>query len=407
VGWCGSDAQFSYVASALAARHESLWQAIVAANGQSLYGNGSLHPLAIAEKYALFDVLHQAWLYKALLLGLTLGCIAAFAALVRAVAGETIAWLSACTVAAALPLQAFHDADLANGGMAQLVLLALLASLGAWRRAVLGRNLWAALLALALYAAAGLTCEIAYLFFPLYACVVRPARSWLRACAGTWPFALVTLALGATSVWLRAHVPFAGGRDYHAETHAAAWQIARLEGAPFALRVPVALAFAGGVFALLGPLAGAARAVKVSRALVALALFAIADLTAGTNAIAGTALRELTASQAVVERAFARGLARDVPPGATIVLPRDASWVCEDPDCPDGLAPTYLLYGLTGRRYLTVAPENRAYANVTAFRLTYATGPEAATVTLERGGAAPVVARYRERAGGAWSLSPG
>jgi hypothetical protein len=471
-----------------------LWQAIVAANSLWLDSNGRLYPLAIAEKYALFDVLHQPWLYKALLLGLTLGCIAAFAALVRAVAGETTAWLSACVVAAALPLRAYHDADLAYNGMLQLVLLALLASLGAWRRAVLGRAFWAAPLALALYAAAGLTYEIAYLFFPLYACVVRPARSWLRACAGTWPFVALTLALGGISAWLRARIRFSDASNYSAGTHPAAyaatfakeliagcplvyeffdpqrifpdaWQIARLAAGPYAFRIPVALAFAVAVFALLRRPAGpehardgrpgataalgvglavlpvpliaasakyqrelvwglgylpvfiqifgvallltvAARVAKVPRALVALGLFLVADLTAGTNAIVGEALHSATASQALVGRAFARGLARIAPPGATIVLPYDPSWVCENPLCPDGLAPTYFIYGLTGRRYVTVAPDDRAYANLTAFRLTYTAGPNASTVTLERAGAAPVVARYRELPGGTWSLSP-
>jgi len=493
VGWYGDDAQFSYLTSALAARHETLWQAIVAANALWLDHNGRLYPLAIVEKYALFDLIHQATLYKALLLGLTLACIAAFAGLVRVLAGETAAWLSACVVAAALPLRAYHDADLAYNGMLQLILLALLASLGAWRRAVLGRDPWAALLALVLYAAIGLTYEIGYLFFPLYACVVRPARSWPRAVLGVWPFALTSVALGAASAWLRAHVRFAGGSSYRAGTDPAAyatafakeliagipltyelfdpqhlfpslWQIARLDAGPYAFRIPVALAFALAVFALLSWRAGAARAgegrarlgvaaalgaglavlpvplialsakyqhelawglgylpvflqlfgvalllataacaTNVARALVAVALFLVADLTAGTNAIVGEALQQATASQAIVARAFARGLARDVPPGATIVLPPDEIWVCEDPVCPDGLAPTYFLYGLTGRRYVTAAPGD-AYAKATAFRLTYRAGREAAVVTLERGGAAPLVARYRELESGAWSV---
>lgn len=464
-----------------------MWHAIVAANALWLWDNGRLYPLAIAEKYALFDVLHEALPYKALLLGLTLACIAAFAALVRAVAGDTVAWLSACVVAAALPLRAYHDADLAYNGMLQLVFLALVASLGAWRRAILGRDPWAGSLALLLYAACGLTYEIAYLFFPLYACVVRPDRAWPRACLLTWPFALVSAALAAASAWFRARIRYVAGSDYSAGTHPAAyatafakellagvpltyelfnpqhifpslWRIAELAAGPYAFRIPLALAFAVLVWALLDRPAGAARfggadparlgaasalgaglavlpvpliaasakyqrelvwgfgylpafvqvfgvalllavlarATGAPRALIALGLFLLADLTAGTNAIVGAALQKATASQAVVERAFARGLARDAPPGATIVLPRDAAWACEDPLCPDGLSPTYLFYGLTGRRYVTVAADNRAYANATAFRLTFTAGRDTATVMLARGGAVPVVARYRE-----------
>ncbi len=486
MGWYGDDAQFSYLASALAARHETLWHAIVAANALWLWDNGRLYPLAIAEKYALFDVLRGALPYKALLLGLTLACIAAFAALVRAVAGGTVAWLSACIVAAALPLRAYHDVDLAYNGMLQLVFLALVASLGAWRRAILGRDPWAASIALLLYAACGLTYEIAYLFFPLYACVVRPDRAWPRACLLTWPFALVSAALAAGSAWLRARIRYVAGSDYSAGMHPGAYaaafakellagvpltyelfnpqhifpsllQIAELAAGPYAFRIPLALAFAALVWTLLGRPAGAARAgddrarlgaaaalgaglavlpvpliaasakyqrelvwglgylpafiqvfgvalllavparaCNAPRALVALGLFLVADLTAGTNAIVGEALLKVTASQAVVERAFARGLARDAPPGATIVLPRNAAWACEVPLCPDGLSPTYLFYGLTGRRYVTVAADNRAYANATAFRLTFTAGPDAAGVMLARGGAAPIVARYRE-----------
>jgi hypothetical protein len=147
-----------------------------------------------------------------------------------------------------------------------------------------------------------------------------------------------------------------------------------------------------------------ARAANVPRALVATGLFLVADLTAGTNAIVGEALQNATASQAVVERALRRGLAAVAPPGATIVLPPNASWACELPLCPDGLSPTYLFYGLTGRRYVTVDADNRAYANATAFRLTFAAGAKTADVTLARGGPVPVVARYRELPGGAWSI---
>jgi hypothetical protein len=493
VGWYGDDAQFSYLASALAARHETLWDAIVAANALWIDANGRLYPLAIAEKYAVFTYVRDPAAYKALLLGLTLACIAAFAALVRAIAGEKVAFLAACFGAAAFSLRAYHDANLAYNGMLQLVFLATVASLAAWRRAVLARDPLAALAAVVLYAASGLTYEVAYLFFPLYACVVRPARSWPRAVAATWPFALTTLALGGVSAWLRSRVEFAPGSDYRAGTQAAAYaatfvkqfvagipltyeffdpqrlfpslqKIATLDAGPYAFRIPVALAFAVLAFVLLGrdrgasphggshlgaaaalgvglavlpvplvaasgkyqrelawglgylpvfmqtfgialSLAVAVRAARLPRALVALGLFLIADLTSGTNAIVGEALHTETTSRAVVERAFARGLARDVPPGATIVLPSDLSWVCEDPLCPDGLTPAYLIYGATGRRYATAAPEDRAYAGASAFRLRYAAVPGAETVTLERGGAAASSARYRETASGAWTLA--
>lgn len=429
------------------------------------------------------------------MLGLTLACIGAFAALVRAIAGPPAAVLAACILAAAFPLRAYHDANLAYNGMLQVVFLTLVASLAAWRRAVIARDPWAAVLAVALYAANGLTYEVSYLFFPLYACVVRPARSWPRALTGTWPFALTSLALAATSLWLRTQVRLDPGSDYSLNAHAAAYapafakqlvaglplsyelfdpqrifpslrRIALLDAGPYAFRIPAALAFAVAVFALLGRrdagtsgaregsrfgaatalglglavlpvplvaasvkyqrelewgfgylpafvqifgtallLAVAARAAKIPRALLAAALFVVADLTAGTNAIVGQALQSETASRAVVERAFARGLARDVPPGATIVLPSDLPWVCEDPLCPDGLSPRYLIYGLTGRRYTTVAPQDAAYANVTAFRLTYAAEPAAVRVVLERRGAAPSAALYTEAASGTWSLT--
>jgi hypothetical protein len=477
----------------LAARHETLWAAIVAAEAVWRETNGRLYPLAIAQKYALFDVLRDAAPYKALLLGLTLACIAAFAGLVRALADGRTALLCAAFAAAGFALRAYHDANLAYNGMLQLVFLMLVASLFAWRRAVLRRSAGAALLAFALYVANGLTYEIAYLFFPLYACVVRPGRSWPRALAGTWPFALATLGLGLASAYLRSRVAFAPDSDYRAGTQALAYgatfakqaaagipltyefldpqrlfpslqKIALFDAGPYNFRIPAALAFAAALFAALGRSATAApndderarlgaagmlglglavlpvpllaasakyqrelawglgylpvfvqtfgvallcavamRATRAPRALVALVLFAIADLTSGTNAIVGEAVSAETASRGVVARAFARGLARGVPAGATIVLP-SLPWVCEDPLCPDGLSPAYLLYGLTGRRYATVAPGD-AYALPTAFRLGYASDPRAATVTLERDGAAPFRARYRETSSGAWSLA--
>jgi hypothetical protein len=507
VGWYADDAQFSYLSSALEARHETLWHAIVAANQLWIEANGRLYPLAIAEKYALFDVLRDPVAYKAVLIGLTLACIAAFAGLVRAVADATTALLAACIVAATLPLRAYHDANLAYDGMLQVVFLSLTASLAAWRAAALGRNPWAALLAIALYAANCLTYEIAYLFFPLYACVVRPARAWPRAILGTWPFVAITLGLGGTSIWLRSRVHLDPTSDYSLGLQAGAYattfakqllagvpltyeffdpqrlfpslqKIALLNAGPYAFRIPAALAFVailvvlarfGGIArtanerparqlgsallgaALLGaglavlpvPLIAASakyqrelawgwgylpafvqafgvalllavlvrallvRAVRMPLAVAALALFVAADLTAGSNAIVGEALGTETASRGVVERAFARGLGRDVPPGATIVLP-NLPWVCEEPLCPDGLRPGFLLYGLTGKRYTTVAPDDPAYANVTAFRLTYsAAARDAATVALARGGAAPSDVRYREFRNGAWSLSRG
>jgi hypothetical protein len=155
----------------------------------------------------------------------------------------------------------------------------------------------------------------------------------------------------------------------------------------------VALAIAAGL-----------RAIRMPTVPAALALFVVADLTAGTNAIVGEALGTETASLGVVERAFQRGLARDAPPGATIVLPRTLPWVCENPLCPDGLSPDYLLFGLTGRRYSTVAPDEIAYANITAFRLTYATNGKLARVELDRGGGAPSKASYEEHSSGTWSL---
>lgn len=216
-GWYGDDAAFSALPAQLRATHTSLAQAIAAANALWIDANGRFYPVAIAEKYVVFDLFTNLVAYKAFLLVSTLATLAAFYALVRRFVNDGFAALAILATVACLQERAYHDSVLAYNGMMQLVALALFAGLGLVARARGASARPAIACAVALHALACATYEIAYLFFPLYGAAVwivtADARLALRRML---PFGVTSVAFVVVSMVLRARSALTADSAYRA-----------------------------------------------------------------------------------------------------------------------------------------------------------------------------------------------
>lgn len=220
--WLGDDAFYSLLRGALIARHVSLMHAIVQAFTLWLFANGRFYPGHILEKYLVFYVFTGLVAYKAFLVAATLLTVEVFR---RCVAGYTttaIANLSGLVVVALFTLRGYHDPILSYNAGPQAVAMLMLLSLMAFRRALVQPGWIAYAGSVALYAAAVLSYEDAYLLCVLFPLVARtqrvPGRDAIRLAV---PYAAVAGALIALSLVMRrlVQLPNASGYAFGADPH--------------------------------------------------------------------------------------------------------------------------------------------------------------------------------------------
>jgi hypothetical protein len=214
-GWFGDDAFYANLHGTLAADGESLGAAIGHAFALWFWGNGRIYPLAIVEKYAVFDVFTSLAAYKALLIVLTVSSIEVFRRTVCAYSQPGFANVSALAAVALLQQRGYHDATLAYNGMLQIVVIGVFGAAWCMRRSIVLGSRADALAGAGLYAIAALTYEAAYPLCVLFVVAARAAGcTWRRAFAVAAPYLTIGIGLALASALARHVQHLAAGSPY-------------------------------------------------------------------------------------------------------------------------------------------------------------------------------------------------
>ena len=222
-GWTGDDAFYSALNGILGADKLTLWQAMAHSFNAWFFGNGRFYPGLILEKYLVFAVLTNLVAYKIFLIAATLAALELFRRCVAAYTTPAFGALSALAAVALLLVHGYQDALIAYNGMPQVVAIAMLGSLIAFRAFLAGGGGRIAILSVLLYAAAALTYEDVYLLCLLYPALARCAcGSWRVAIRVAWPQLTIAAALGAFELFLHIWVRLPAGALYAIHLNAGA-----------------------------------------------------------------------------------------------------------------------------------------------------------------------------------------
>ena len=214
-GWLGDDAFYSMLDGVLGADKISLSQAMLHSFQLWFFGNGRFYPGLIVEKYLVFYFFTNLLAYKLLLIAMTLVAVELFRRCVAAFTSASIGNLAALIVVTLFAERGYQDAILSYNAMPQVVAIAMLTSLLAFRRALTtDRPAWR-VASVALYALAAFTYEDAYLLCLLYPALLagygRSTRDIVRS-AG--PYVAIGVVLAAFSLAMRHVVHLSAGSIY-------------------------------------------------------------------------------------------------------------------------------------------------------------------------------------------------
>src|SRR5579863_3128566 len=221
--WLGDDAFYSLLRGALTAEHASLGQAMLHAFTLWFHANGRFYPGHILQKYAVFYVFTNLIAYKAFLVAATLVVVELFRRCVAAYTTTAIGNLSGLFVVTLFTLRGYHDPILSYNAGPQVLAALMLLSLIAFRRALRRPDPAAYAASVALYAAAALTYEDAYLFCLLYPLLARTVRVSNRQAARlALPYVVVAGVLVTLSLGMRrlVHLPSTSGYAFGADPRA-------------------------------------------------------------------------------------------------------------------------------------------------------------------------------------------
>lgn len=207
-GWQGDDMYYSLLNGMLEADHVSLVGAMQHSFQLWFFGNGRFYPGLILEKYLVFHLLANLFAYKTFLVMMTLVTLEAFrrcVATYQTVAVANLAALIACTL---FQERGYHDSILAYNAMPQMICIALLTSMIAYRRWLLGFGKQYLAASLALYSLAAVTYEVVYLLALLYIPLALSSRRRRRtSCKDAAPFVAIAALLVGVGVVSRLLFP--------------------------------------------------------------------------------------------------------------------------------------------------------------------------------------------------------
>jgi hypothetical protein len=195
-GWTADDAFYSALNGVLGSDRSTLWQAMAHSFDLWFFGNGRFYPGLILEKYLVFAIFTNVVVYKVLLFALTLTAVEMFRRCVQAYTTRAFGILAALFVVTLFFVHGNQDALVAYNGMPQVVAIAMLGSLMAFRAALAEEDRRMAILSTVLYAIAACTYEDVY---PL--CVLYPVLAWyvcpnrLAVMRSAWPQLAIAAAL--------------------------------------------------------------------------------------------------------------------------------------------------------------------------------------------------------------------
>jgi len=209
-GWTADDAFYSALNGILGSDRSTLWQAMAHSFDLWFFGNGRFYPGLILEKYLVFAIFTNLVAYKILLIALTLTAVEMFRRCVQAYMTRAFGIVAALFVVALFFVHGYQDALVAYNGMPQVVAIAILGSLMAFRAALAEEDRRMAVFSAVLYAIAACTYEDVY---PL--CVLYPLLAWYvcrsrqAAMRSAWPQLAIAAALTVFELVLhvRARLP--------------------------------------------------------------------------------------------------------------------------------------------------------------------------------------------------------
>jgi hypothetical protein len=203
-GWLADDAFYSALDGVLKADRISLGQAMLRSFHLWFFNNGRFYPGLIVEKYLVFYLFTNLIAYKAFLIAATLGTIELFRRCVSTYVNTETGNLCALIVVTLLAERGYHDSILAYNGMPQFVMLAMLASILAFRRGLVEKNHVSRVAAILLYAVAALTYEDVYLLCLLYPAIgLLLGRERSEVVKASMPYVLIASALTIFALAMR------------------------------------------------------------------------------------------------------------------------------------------------------------------------------------------------------------
>ena len=209
-GWTADDAFYSALNGILGSDRSTLWQAMAHSFDLWFFGNGRFYPGLILEKYLVFAIFTNLVAYKVLLIALTLTAVEMFRRCVQAYTTRSFGIVAALFVVTLFFVHGYQDALVAYNGMPQVVAIAMLGSLMAFRAALAEEGRRMAILSAVLYAIAACTYEDVYAL-----CVLYPMLAWYvgrnrqAAMRSAWPQLAIAAALTVFELVLhvRARLP--------------------------------------------------------------------------------------------------------------------------------------------------------------------------------------------------------
>lgn len=211
----GDDAFYSVLNGVLRADGLSLGQAMLRSFEEWFLGNGRFYPGLVVEKYFVFYIFTNLVAYKTLLVAMTLITVELFRRCVKGYTNAAMANLSALIVVTLFTERGYHDSILAYNAMPQVVMIAMLASLMAFRRALVTRSIAMRIASVMFYAIAALTYEDVYplcLIYPAITALVRRGRTEIVRMS--WPYVLIAASLTGFALAMRRIVGLPSGSIY-------------------------------------------------------------------------------------------------------------------------------------------------------------------------------------------------
>jgi hypothetical protein len=214
-GWLGDDAFYSVLNGVLKADGLSLWQAMSRSFEEWFLGNGRFYPGLVVEKYFVFYIFTNLVAYKTFLVAMTLITVELFRRCAQGYTNTATANLCALIVITLFTERGYHDSILAYNAMPQVVMIAMLASLMTFRRALVERSTVMRSASIVCFAIAALTYEDVYplcLIYPAIAALARRSRA--EVVRMSWPYVLIAALLTAFALAMRHIVALPAGSMY-------------------------------------------------------------------------------------------------------------------------------------------------------------------------------------------------
>lgn len=193
----------------------SLGQAMLRSFNAWFFGNGRFYPGLIVEKYLVFYAFTNLIAYKSFLIAMTLATVELFRRCVAAYATLGIANLCALIVVTLFAERGYHDSILAYNAMPQVVMVLMLLSLMAFRRALVERNSAMHVASAASYLLAALTYEDVYPLCLLYAAIpVLARKKGAEVVRMAAPYVIIAATLAVFALAMRQAVRLPEGSLY-------------------------------------------------------------------------------------------------------------------------------------------------------------------------------------------------